>query len=312
MVPPEAAWQAGAFTRRQALAAGIPRSTVSSRLTRGLWVQLLPQVYAVAGAHGLMTRLHAANLWMPRGTVSHVAAAWLWGLVDEPDVVHLSVPTGCTRRSHRDWLLPVRRDIAADQRFELRGLMVVPPERAVLDCAAVLDRTAAGRLFDRAVRDRISFRELRVQYWADLGCHGSGRAFRQVVSVVPGALSEPERVLARAVRRAGLHGFRVNKPVCGFVADLLDAELGLIVEVDGYRDHSDRDAFHRDRVRQNALVAAGYTVLRFTATQVMQDPRAVVTEIAAMVHQLTSRRRYGNPDHRRSNARSPELSTGVA
>jgi very-short-patch-repair endonuclease len=299
MVPSEASRQGGAFTRRQALAAGIARGTICSRLSRGLWVQLLPRVYT-AGPIGFVTRLHAAALWLPHGTVSHLAAAWLWGLLDEPDVVHLTVPLRCTRSSPHGWLRLVRRDIETGRQWELRGFRVVPPERAVLDCAAVLDRAAAARLFDRALGDRIGVPDLRERYWADLGCYGSRNAYHQLIAAVPGARSEPERVLAGAVRRAGLRGLRVNQSVMGFVTDLLDAELKLIVEVDGYRNHSDRNAFHRDRVRQNALVAAGYTVLRFTATQVMHDSPAVVAEIASVARRLASPPDLDHQDCRRS------------
>ncbi len=42
----------------------------------------------------------------------------------------------------------------------------------------------------------------------------------------------------------------------------------LAIEVDGFAAHSTVDAFRRDRSRQNALVTAGWTVLRFTWTEV--------------------------------------------
>lgn len=229
-------------------------------------------------------------LWQPLGTVSHLAAAWLWGLLDEPDAVYVTVPKSRARRSPQPWLRQLRRDLAPEHRWLLRGVPVVPPERAVLDCAAVLGHEAAARLFDRALDGRISATHLRARYWADLGRRGSGPACSQLVNAVAGAASEPERLLLLACRRSGLLGLRVNRPVLGFVADLLDADLGLIVEVDGYRHHSSREAFRNDRVRQNALVAAGYTVLRFTAMQVLHDRPRVVAEITAVSHRLAAAR----------------------
>jgi very-short-patch-repair endonuclease len=53
----------------------------------------------------------------------------------------------------------------------------------------------------------------------------------------------------------------------------------LIVEVDGYEWHSSREAFQRDRERQNRLVQAGWTVLRFTVEDIRQRPELVVTTI---------------------------------
>jgi very-short-patch-repair endonuclease len=53
----------------------------------------------------------------------------------------------------------------------------------------------------------------------------------------------------------------------------------LIVEIDGFAYHGDRDAFERDRQRLNILTAAGWTVLRFTWRQIHDDPAAVVAQI---------------------------------
>jgi very-short-patch-repair endonuclease len=55
-----------------------------------------------------------------------------------------------------------------------------------------------------------------------------------------------------------------------FVArvDFAYPELLLAIEVDGFAAHSSVDAFRCDRARQNALVTAGWTVLRFTWTEV--------------------------------------------
>jgi very-short-patch-repair endonuclease len=64
--------------------------------------------------------------------------------------------------------------------------------------------------------------------------------------------------------------------------------------VDGYRYHSAPAAFRRDSVRQNVLVAAGYTVLRFTATQAMHDMSSVVAPDRRGDPRLAERRRSGN------------------
>lgn len=46
----------------------------------------------------------------------------------------------------------------------------------------------------------------------------------------------------------------------------------LAVEVDGYASHAGLEAFGYDRERQNALVLAGWTVLRFTWAHVRDRP----------------------------------------
>jgi very-short-patch-repair endonuclease len=54
----------------------------------------------------------------------------------------------------------------------------------------------------------------------------------------------------------------------------------LIVEVDGFRFHGHRAAFERDRVKDAALVAAGYRVVRVAWRQLTESPLAAVATIA--------------------------------
>jgi hypothetical protein len=49
----------------------------------------------------------------------------------------------------------------------------------------------------------------------------------------------------------------------------------------GYEFHRDRDSFENDRARDATLVAAGYRVIRFTATQLDEQPLVVITRLAA-------------------------------
>ncbi|OWY60874.1 hypothetical protein B7486_66825 [cyanobacterium TDX16] len=51
------------------------------------------------------------------------------------------------------------------------------------------------------------------------------------------------------------------------------------VEVDGFASRIDRSRFQDDRTRQNALVQAGWTVIRFTWEDVVKRPQLVVTTI---------------------------------
>ena len=61
----------------------------------------------------------------------------------------------------------------------------------------------------------------------------------------------------------------------------------LAIEVDGYEHHASLDAFQRDRARQNDLVAAGWTVLRFTWDDVHQRPERVAAAILRLLGALT-------------------------
>jgi very-short-patch-repair endonuclease len=54
----------------------------------------------------------------------------------------------------------------------------------------------------------------------------------------------------------------------------------VVVELDSVRFHTSRAAFERDREKGNALVAAGYTVLRVTWRQLTQAPERVAETLA--------------------------------
>jgi len=51
--------------------------------------------------------------------------------------------------------------------------------------------------------------------------------------------------------------------------------------VDGWAWHSTADRFRADRRRQNALILAGWTVLRFTWDDLVHRPDAVLAQICA-------------------------------
>ena len=57
----------------------------------------------------------------------------------------------------------------------------------------------------------------------------------------------------------------------------------LVVEVDGLAHHVTPDRFQADRQRQNRLVAAGWTVLRFTWRDLTERPGYVVATIGRLV-----------------------------
>jgi very-short-patch-repair endonuclease len=66
----------------------------------------------------------------------------------------------------------------------------------------------------------------------------------------------------------------------------------LDVEVDGREHHDTRAAFETDRLRQNRLVRAGWTVLRFTPTMIDTDPPGVIEMIRDTLDGLRSRREW--------------------
>jgi very-short-patch-repair endonuclease len=92
------------------------------------------------------------------------------------------------------------------------------------------------------------------------------------------------------VRRAGLDEPETGVWLCGFIVDFYWRKLGLVVETDGLRYHRTPQQQARDRVRDQALTAAGLTVLRFTRAQVRYEFEHVATTLRDVARQLMARR----------------------
>ncbi|QBX55885.1 DUF559 domain-containing protein [Nocardioides seonyuensis] len=66
-----------------------------------------------------------------------------------------------------------------------------------------------------------------------------------------------------------------------FHPDLADPFTGLAIEANSWAHHASKADHDEDCVRYNALVVAGWTVLRFTWEQVMFSPSEVVATVRA-------------------------------
>ena len=72
--------------------------------------------------------------------------------------------------------------------------------------------------------------------------------------------------------------------------DLVDRDLGVIVEADSYEWHGGRAALKTDARRYNLMVVDGWIVLRFAYEDVMFDPdyvREVLVAVVALVARRT-------------------------
>ena len=68
--------------------------------------------------------------------------------------------------------------------------------------------------------------------------------------------------------------FRRQRPVLNYIADFICMELMLIIEVDGITHHWE-ETIVKDKKKQSDLEAAGFSVLRFTDDEVLEDINAV-------------------------------------
>jgi len=87
--------------------------------------------------------------------------------------------------------------------------------------------------------------------------------------------------VVKLLRTAGISGWVLGLPFGPYKIDLAFPDVKVAIEIDGWAWHVDQDRFVGDRRKQNALVRAGWTVLRFTWHDLTRTPGAVVAQIAA-------------------------------
>src|SRR5205085_6229234 len=74
----------------------------------------------------------------------------------------------------------------------------------------------------------------------------------------------------------GGHTYRIDYALRG-------ERLHVAVELDGFEFHGSRHAFTYDRLRQNDLHAAGWTVLRFSYDSIRHDVGRCVSQLQAVL-----------------------------
>jgi very-short-patch-repair endonuclease len=110
---------------------------------------------------------------------------------------------------------------------------------------------------------------------------GTTRQIEQAARHLRQQLTPAEATLWEALRGRQLGGlkFRRQHPVGRFIVDFYCPSCKLVIEVDG-SIHARQQAY--DQVRTDQLQIFGYSVLRFTNDEVMNDLATVLCRIAQM------------------------------
>lgn len=281
--------QAGVLSRRQAIAHGVPARTITRRVSTGVWRALHPGVYLVGG-HRLTdeARVRAGWLWGGEcSTVSGPAAAFWHGMLGNRGFrIDLTMPRASHRR-RRPGVFVRRRDLDPADRTTVRGVTVTGPALSVLETAPVVWRGA--QFLDRALQQHIGFPELHEAYCRAAGCRGMGPAGVMLVACADRADSAAERLMLGLLTGAGFGGFSRAHPFGRFTIDVAFPSDRVAIEVDGWAWHVDAERFAADRRKGNALVGAGWTLLRFTWADLTERPGEVVQEIRAALAEATTR-----------------------
>lgn len=273
------------FLGSRAITAGIVtparlRGPGFRRLFRGVYVER-----AAVVDHDTLCR--AAALLLPAGAaLSHRSAAMLHNAFvlarDQP--VEITAETGVRSQPG---LQVVRSPLGPEDLVRRGGLQVTSPLRTAFDLARRRDLATAVVGVDALLNVRAVRPPALAAYVEEhSGWQGINAARRAIALARPFVESPMETRLRLVPVLGGLPEpvvqYEVFDGVGHLVArlDLAYPEHRLGLEYDGDH-HRERATFQRDAVRLNRLNLLGWTVLRFTADDVLRNPDRTLAQIRA-------------------------------
>jgi predicted transcriptional regulator of viral defense system len=267
--------QHGLITTRQLLDLGLSMSAIEHRARVGRLHRLHRGVYAVGHrpvsplAHALAAVLACG----PGATLSHSSAGTLWGISKHWHPT-LEVTTRCCR-SRRGLRVHRSKTLTAQDITVHFGIPTTTPARTLLDNAPRLADSALAR----AVNDlRLAGYLSLVDLSELLDRHPDTHAAKRLRKLLarperPPTRSEFEDAFLLFAERYALPEPQVNIHVAGHEADIFFPDHRLVVELDSYLYHSDREQFESDRDRDPDLLAAGIATVRLTWERLQTQAR---------------------------------------
>lgn len=267
------------FTLAEARAAGVTPRCLNGRS----WRRLGAALYCWTGWRGDRWQLISAwNRTLPHDAIfAGATAAWLWGLDIKPDdPIEVILPLASGLRS-RDGLNVRHGSVEATEIAQVRGLRATVLARTLRDLCARLPKVEALSAIDMAINAQQVDAPALIEYATSVKGRPGAASLLALVPLAAPAESPMETRLRWLLLQAGLPRPEVQTDLRDedgrFVgrADLFYPAARLVIEYDG--------ANHRDRLvddnrRQNLILNAGFSLLRFTASD-LDRPEVVLSQV---------------------------------
>jgi hypothetical protein len=218
----------------------------------------------------------------PVGVLSHRSAAALLGLRDWGGTkIDVTVP-GRSRREHDGVTVHCSTTLADKDIDVVNNIPCTTVSRTLLDLAGVITNRQLERAFDQAeILEVLDLTPIQDQLDRNPTRPGA-KAVRHVLEThyigrTP-TWSENEEALLAITRPLGIPDPECNAFVIlddggpALRVDFVWRDKRVIVEADSRKWHTSRQRFEQDRVRDQRLTAAGWTVIRTTWRQMTQRP----------------------------------------
>lgn len=289
--------QYGLLTARQLLDAGYTDRMVAARVREGIFSRPSKGVLRLAGspeswAQDLLAAVLACE---PNAAASHRSASRLWEFrsVDHEVEVSIRHPR---RASVEDAIVHSLRDLEPNDITIVDGIPVTTPERTICDLGLIFPEHEVLRILRHAVATKLvtphDLWNMR-QRTSKQGRNGTG-VLERVLDALPDQAEQVESGIEvqflEVCERYNIEPPAIQVPVGiggrSFRLDFAWTSKRVFVEIDGAAFHSTATQIADDGHRQNLLVQAGWTPLRFTYEDLVQRPglcaRTVVATLGSM------------------------------
>jgi very-short-patch-repair endonuclease len=280
--------QHGVVARTQLLAAGLSPAAIGRALEVGRLRPVFRGVYAVGHL-----ALRREGWWMAAllacgkdAALSHRTAASLWGMLTGP-LLPIDVTTSTDSGRRHSGITNHRTHLRLFDALVIDDLRVTTPSRTIVDLAAILEGRALREAVERA-QDLRRFDPEDIHAMLERAPRRPGaRRLTDLIALLQpdsdNARSHLERLFMALMRKARLPRPVRNHEIAGRSRDFAWPDQRLVVETDGYRYHSSREAKRRDNRRDRQLTALGWRPVRFTYEEIALEPAAVAAEAAALL-----------------------------
>jgi hypothetical protein len=275
-------------SRSQALACGLPRSTVTSWCKpKGKWQRLLPGVYlTVTGKPSAEQRLMAALLYAgPRSLVTGSAALRVYRLrAPGPDVIDVLVPQAARRQSIA--FIRIHRTRRLPRVYRAGAVRYAAPARAVADAAQLLPSVDDVRavVAEAIQKQACSIAQLGLEL-AEAGTRDTSRLRIALKDVRAGSRSVAEIRFRELVEASSLPSPQYNvflRSADGTDIGEVDAwwaDAGVSVEIDSQEYHFYRADWLRTEAKRSRLLKHGIFPHNIAPVRIDHDWDAVYSEL---------------------------------
>ena len=276
----------GVFRYDDARERGVTRATIDGLRRAGVVELLGSRVYRVRGAPVTWRNRLTCGVWAtgPLTLASHRSAAALWGLL-EPRGIEVLTPMstgGCPPAVtvHRTRCLS-GADLGCLEQIPVTGI-----ERTLIDLAAVVPMGRVARTMDEAAERELTTPRRILEHLRTMPTRGrSGVRILRVLleerlDLAPGEMNPFESMMDRLLRSADLPAFVRQHPLdlggSRYYLDFAFPTHKVAIECDGMLGHASASAQSYDLARQNAILADGWSLRRFSWSSLRLEREATL------------------------------------